>query len=169
MAYKIDDWPLGNINPEDIERGTSNTQTFTTPGLRTVKIVDAKYFDEFTAEDPKKIDTYTVTIESVEEGPEFGTRALLTYWLKNQERTKYSENTLGTLRSIGTALFNDQFTQMIPAPTTILGGVVMADIKLGKPDALGRVFPKVYHFSAASSDFSIFSEIEQYYRGAGQS
>lgn len=169
MAYKIDSWDLTDIPEDQIERGdkTSNFVKFTEPGLKTVKIVDVKRYDEYTAPKPELSDTYEITIESVEEGPEFGAKAKLTYFLKNKEKTMFNENTLGTLRSVGKALFNDEFTGMVPRPDNILGGVLVADVKFGKPDSLGRVFPRVYHFSAASQDFAMWSDIDQYFKRAG--
>lgn len=164
-GYKIDKWALYDIPDEEIEKGQSSEfKYFTTPGLYTVKIVDAKYYDEFTAEKKTMIDTYSVTIECIEEGANAGARAKLTYFVKNEEKTKYNDNTLGTLRSLGKALFSDAFSGYIPAPANIVGGVVVADVKIGNADTLGRRFPKVYHWQSASSDFAIFSDIKQYFR-----
>lgn len=164
-GYKIDDWELYNIPDENIEKGQpSKFKYFTAPGLYTVKIVDAKYYDEYTAPKKTMIDTYSLTIECIEEGVNAGARAKLTYFVKNEERTKFNDNTLGTLRSLGKALFSDVFTGYVPAPGNIIGGVVVADVKISKPDALERTFPKVYHWQSASSDFAIFSDIKQYFR-----
>lgn len=166
MEYDVPTWELSNINPDDIEGGNNNMILFKEPGLYTVKIVDCHYHDEFTAPKPKLIDTYGLTIECVDEGQSLGARGNLTYWVKNAERTKFSENTLGTLRSLGKALFGDDFSQMIPAPAAVKGGVVVAEIKLSNPDALGRMYPKVYHWMAASKDaVETYSDIKQYYRG----
>lgn len=163
--YDIDNWELYNIPDEQIERGQSSEyKYFTEGGLCAVKIIDAKYYDEYSAEKDTLVDTYSITIEGIQDGPNAGARAKLTYFVKNKERTKFSENTLGTMRSLGKAMFSDQFNGMIPAPKNIVGGVVVAEIKMTSPDSLGRVYPKVYHWQSASKEFAVFSDIKQYFR-----
>lgn len=166
MTYNTPEWELSNIDPSEIEGSATDNRYFTESGLYTVKIVDAKYYDKYAAENPKMADTYKMTIECVDEGKNMGLRADLTYWLKNENKTMFNDKTLGTMRSLGKAIFGEDYAQMVPAPATITGAVAVAEIKMGKPDALGRTYPKVYHWMSASGDLVMaYSDIEQHYRG----
>lgn len=163
--YKIDKWALFDIPEDQIEeRQQKEFKYFTENGLYTCKIMDAKYIDEFAAEKKTDIDTYKVTLECIEAGESAGARANLTYFVKNENRTMFNPNTLGIMRSLGKALYSDAFTGSIPAPNNIVGGVVVAEVKMGNPDKDGKRWPKVYHYQSASSDFKLFSDIKQYWR-----
>lgn len=163
--YKIDKWDLYDIPEDQIEaEQPSQFKYFTEPGLYTCKIIEAKYIDEFAAEKKTLVDTYNIILECIEAGPSAGARANLTYFVKNENRTMYNPNTLGTMRSLGKALFSEQFTGSIPAPSNIIGGVVVAEVKIGNPNKDGKRWPKVYHYQSASSDFALFSDIKQYFR-----
>lgn len=163
--YEIDKWALYDIPEDQIEeRQQKEFKYFTENGLYTCKIIDAKYIDEFAAEKKTDIDTYKVTLECIEAGEHAGERATLTYFVKNENRTMYNANTLGIMKSLGKALFSEQFKGSIPAPKNIIGGVVVAEVKMGNPDKNGVRWPKVFHYQSASSDFAIFSEIKQYWR-----
>lgn len=164
MAYTITEWALSSIPAEEIKDG-KNANVFTKEGMTTVKILDAIYTDG-TAEKESERNTYKVKIECIEGGADAGASALLTYWLKEKGTNKYSAKTLGTLKSLGKAVFGEAFKGDAPMPADIIGAVVMANINLSKPDSMGRVFTRVYDWSAASQDFIGFSDIEQYYRGA---
>lgn len=163
MAYTMTDWDFTNIPPEQI-KDSNNVNGFKEQGLKTVKILDVG----FNGPDAVKVsdrNTYKLTIECIEGGTDAGARANLTYWLKEKETNFVNVKTLGTLTSLGKAIFGKEFPERsVPNPADILGAVVMADINLSKPDDLGRVFTRVYRFEPASADFSAFSDIEQYYR-----
>ena len=162
--YEPTQWEGYSIDPEKIEGGTATEQkTFTVEGLCTVKIIDANYNDENTEKLTDR-DTYKITIESIEDGPSFGSNGQLTYWVKNEERTAYRENVLGTLRSLGKAIMGDKFTGFMPAPCDLVGRVAVADIKMSKPNSLGMTFPRVYRWEPATESYSIYSEKPQYYR-----
>ena len=157
MAFKITEWELSDI-PDDEVEGT--TQARFSEGLHIVKVIDAAYEDANTAETPENVDTYRLTIESVGDD---GAKANLRYWVKNKERTAYNENVVGTLNSLGKAVFGSEFTKRIPAPCDIVGAVVGAEIKYGKPTATGKTYPRVYHWAAVPSAYAVYSDIEQYY------
>lgn len=160
-------WELYNVPEDQIEGGVkTELPTFTEDGLYTVKIIEAKYIDENSAPDdkPHLKDTYSLVIESVEEGKMTGARGYLTYWVKNEQRTAFKENVLGTLRSLGKAIFGENFNGMMPAPCDVVGRVAVADIKMSRPDSLGRVFPRVYRWEPATADYALFSEKPQYFR-----
>lgn len=164
MSYKMTKWALSDIPAEEIKDG-KNVNAFTKEGMTTVKILNAEYQDG-TAEKLSERYTYKLKIECIEGGPDAGAQANLTYWLKEKDSPMYSAKTLGTMRSLGKAVFGDAFTDAVPMPDDLIGGVVMANISLSKPDQMGRVFTRVYEWSMASQDFIGFSDIEQEYRGA---
>lgn len=163
MSYVITKWDLSDIPSEQI-KDSNNVGGFSEPGLKTVKILDVRYLGP-TAEKPTERNTYKVTIECIEGGSDVGARANLTYWLKDKDTNLINAKTLGTMQSLGKAIFGKDFPdRTVPNPADIIGAVVMADINLSKPDDLGRVFTRVFRYEQASSDFSAFSEIEQSYR-----
>ncbi|MBQ1293251.1 MAG: hypothetical protein IIY21_04390 [Clostridiales bacterium] len=163
--YKITDWELTNIPDEEIDHGDSANKTFVEGGLKTVKITSAVYINKDAAEKESEQDTYRLTIECLEGGLDAGAKATLTYWLKNKDRGTYNSNVLGTMKSLGKAVFGNAFSGSVPAPSDIVGAVVMADIKFGKPNANGQSFPRVYQWSPAPQEFGVFSDLSaQYYR-----
>lgn len=163
MSYTLTNWELSDI-PEEQIRDSNNIAAFREPGLKTVKILDIKYTGNDT-EKEKERNTYKISIECIEGGMDAGARALLTYWLKEKETNFVNAKTLGTLTSLGKAIFGKDFPdRSVPNPADIIGAVVMADINLSKPDALGRVFTRVFRYEPASADFSVFSDIDQFYR-----
>jgi hypothetical protein len=164
MEYKITKWALSDIPSEEIKDG-KNANVFSKEGLTTLKILGADYQDG-TAEKLSDRYTYRIRVECIEGGPDAGVQASLTYWLKEKNSPMYSAKTLGTLRSLGRAIFGDSFKDDVPMPDDIIGAVVMGNISLSKPDQMGRVFPRVYEWSMASQDFIGFSDIDQEYRGA---
>lgn len=156
MAYKITPWKYSNTEIKEEPKFTA--------GLKTVKILDAKLFDEFNAEVEWQKDTYTMKIQCLEEGESEGATTRLTFWLKDSKTGKDNVRVQGTLNSLGRALFGDEnFPRGFPCPADIIGGVVVAEISL-KENEMGQSYPKVYHFVAASDDFSIYSDIEQFFR-----
>ena len=101
--------------------------------MTTVKILDAVYSDG-SAEKESDRNTYKVKIECIEGGADAGASALLTYWLKEKGTDKYSAKTLGTLKSLGKAVFGDAFKGDAPMPGDIIGAVVYE---------VGRVSPLI--------------------------
>ena len=151
-------WELSDIPDEQIE-GRAQPVKFT-EGDHVVKIVDAKYLDEVTAVRPTDIDTYTVTVEDVETG---ATQSLK-YWLKNKERTMFSEQTIGTLNSLGKAVLGPNFIKRVPAPVDLVGAVVVAEIKLSKGND-GNMYVRCYHFQPTTQDNALYSaKKKQYYK-----
>lgn len=164
MDAEITSWELSNI-PEDQIDNVSTNKAFVEGGLKIVKIIKATYINQYSAEKESEKDTYSVQIECLEGGVDAGAKATLTYWLKNKDRGTYNSSVLGTLKSLGKAVFGSRFEDAVPAPTDITGAVVMADIKFGKPNAQGAVYPRVYQWAPAPQEFSVFSDKEgQYYR-----
>ena len=164
MGFQITEWALSDIPDEEIKDG-QNANVFRKEGLTTVKILDAEYFGA-DAEKESERNTYKVKIECIEGGSDAGATATITYWLKEKGSQKYSAKTLGTMKSLGKAIFGDAFKSDVPNPADIVGAVVMANISLSKPDPMGRSFTRVYEWTMASQDFLGFSDIEQEYRGA---
>lgn len=158
MAYKITPWQYSNTEIAEEPRFTA--------GLKTVKILDAKAYDENTAEAEWQKNTYTMKVQCIEEGESMGATTKLTFWLKDSKTGQDNARVHGTLNSLGRALFGDEnFPKGFPCPADIKGGVVVAEITL-KENEMGQTFPKVYHFVSASDDFSVYSDIEQYFRVA---
>lgn len=151
-------WKLSDI-PDDQIEGMVQPAKFT-EGEHVVKILDAKYYDEETAKKPTEVDTYEITIEDVESGA----KQTLKYWLKNKERTMYSEQTIGTLNSLGKAVLGPGFIKRIPAPIDLVGAVAVAEIKLSKGND-GKMYVRCYHFQPTTEDNSLYSaKKKQYYR-----
>ena len=163
MAFKITQWALSNI-PEDQIKDSAKMNVFKEKGLKTVKIIDALYRGQNEAQASNK-NTYLLTIECIEGGADAGAKAHLTYWLCERDSNLYNSKTMGTMQSLGKAIFGSAFPpNSFPNPADILGAVVMADIDISKPDPQGRTFTRVYRFEPASQDFMAFSDIEQIYR-----
>lgn len=155
MAYKMSKWELSEIPDEEIQ---APKQTFT-DGIHAVKVLEARYDDEYTAERPELADTYSITVEAVEGGA----RTTLRYWVKNKERTMYSSQVVGTLNSLGKAVFGSAFTDKIPVPMDIIGAVVDAEMKTIKT-ADGKSYLRCYHFQPTAAENVLYSDIEQYFR-----
>lgn len=155
---KITQWELSEI-PEDMIQ--SKNKLFS-EGHHIVKIIKAEYLDEYTAEKPIYRDTYSITFEDVNTGDQ---SQPITYWLKNKERTKFIDSTVGTLNSLGKSIFGPTFAFRIPAPGDIIGAVVDAEFKISKnKDDETKMYNAVYHYNPVSSDNALFSDIEQYYK-----
>lgn len=158
MAFKTTKWELSEISDDEIQQAPQFANF--TDGLHIVKITEASYVDEDTAEDPALANTYKVSFESVGED---GAKASVRYFVKNKERTAYNSNVLGTLNSLGKAVFGPEFIDMVPAPVDIIGAVVGAEIKMSPVNNLGKSYPRVYHWVPVPDAYSIYSNIEQYY------
>lgn len=147
--------------PLELEAASAPIET----GLRTLKIDNAFY-------DPEKYQ-YTLEVEDIENGSKFSLR----YWLQNVEKEitngmvfeKLTPNKTsnGTMCSLGKALYGDDYDPErdgILAPVDVLGRVVIADVKLGKPAANGVQYPRVYRYMMAYEADSWASEGEQKFR-----
>lgn len=151
---QITKWELSQIPENEIQ----GLKKLLPAGDRIVKIVQAAYYDEYTAERESERDTYTLTVEDVETG----SQTTLRYWLKTKDRTKYNESVLGTMRSLGKAVFGPDFIYDVPAPGDIIGAVVCAEVKVTK-DNSGKEYNRVYHYTSVTNDNMVYSDIEQYY------
>ena len=124
-------------------------------GLRAVHIDNAFY-------DPEKY-TYNMELTDLELFETFK----LTYWLysANQKTGKLekSKTTVGTLNSLGKAIFGPDMQVGVPAPADICGAVVIAEIRNKTSGTSGRTYPRCYHFMPANTSMKGYSEIEQYY------
>ena len=121
MAFKITKWEFS----DDVE-----TDTPIPEGLRAVHIDNAFY-------DPEKY-TYNMELTDLELFETFK----LTYWLysANQKTGKLekSKTTVGTLNSLGKAIFGPDMQVGVPAPADICGAVVSAAIKHKTSETSGR-------------------------------
>ena len=146
MAFQITEWEFS----DDVE-----TDTPIPDGVRAAHIDNAFY-------DPAKY-TYNMELTDLEL---FGT-CKLTYWRysANQKTGKLekSKTTVGTLNSLGKAIFGPDMQVGVPAPADICGAVVIADIKNKTSETSGRTYPRCYHFMPANTSMKGYSEIEQYY------
>ena len=146
MAFKITKWEFS----DDIEVDTPIPE-----GLRAVHIDNAYY-------DPEKY-TYVMELTDLELFESFK----LTYWLysANQKTGKLekSKTTVGTLNSLGKAIFGPDMNVGVPAPADVCGAVVIAEIKNKTSETSGRTYPRCYHFMPANASMKGYSEIEQYY------
>lgn len=144
MAYKITEWEYS----KEVEKSSIPVEE----GARFVKINDAQFLP-----DTKE---YHLTVEDLSNGAEFTLR----YWLngtdKNGNITSNAQSR-GTLISLGKALFG--MPVGIPAPSDVVGGVVVAEVVLKESPTSGAKFPRVYKFSPATEEVvSGYSSIEQY-------
>lgn len=125
-----------------------------TPGVKDLFIEDASY----NPEDSK----YSIMVHNVLEPKE---RFPLNQWLNSldPETGNIVENgtARGTLHTLGIALAGVDIG--VPAPASIVGAVVRADVKLSKPNANGAQFPRVYKFEKSPDDnIVMYSQIDQF-------
>ena len=147
MAMKITQWEFS----DDIVNDTQVPE-----GLRAIKIEDAYYNDEDF--------TYHLECTDIQTGTEFR----LQYWMysrdpKTQELTKV-KTTIGTLNSLGRAIFGDDAQVGVPAPCDIIGAVCIANITLKESPSSGRKYPRCYNYMSAYESEKWASDIEQYFR-----
>lgn len=136
-------------------------------GLRTVKISDCSYDPETTA--------YKLKVEDLETGVRFQ----LSYWLTKAvekvvdgvkvrtDEVEPNKTSNGTLASLFRALYGDEYDPArdgILAPGDVIGRVVVADVKLGKPSPSGIQYPRVYEYQMAHENDSWASEAPQKFR-----
>ena len=126
-------------------------------GLRTLKITSAQYDPDTTQ--------YTLGVTDLVNDAEFR----LSWWLKS-EKVKGSgvldtdnNTSIGTLVSLGKALYNINDIG-VPAPSDVLGRVVIANVKASKPANSGFSYPRVYEFAPAFETESWASDAPQYFK-----
>lgn len=147
MQYNITQWEFSNKVVEDV---------LVPDGLRTIKIESASY-------DPE---TYVYRLDCVdlETSAEFSLR----YWLQSVDpltkQIKDNNSSIGTMNSLGRAVFGDAMNVGVPAPCDVTGAVCVANIKLKESETSGKKYPRCYSFMSASEADSWASDIEQYFR-----
>lgn len=127
---------------------------YMTPGIKYLLIEDASY-------NPDNAE-YRLKVCNAEDMQE---KATLIYWLNGMDSNgniiKNTQNR-GTLHTLGTALAGVDIG--IPAPSDVVGGVVKADVKLGKPNDKGIQYPRVYKFEPVPEDIALtYAMVEQYF------
>lgn len=147
MAYKITNWEYSDAVVVDVE---------VPEGLRVIHIDNAEYDDEqFTF----KVDCTDLETEA---------RFILRYWLKTTDpktgTTSNNASAIGTLNSLGRAIFGDDSNVGVPCPCDIVGAVCVANIKLKESGTSGKKYPRCYNFMSASQSEAWASGIEQYFR-----
>lgn len=145
MAFKKTEWEYSNV--------VDNTQIPVQSGHQYLFIKDARY---------NKDDTeFILTVQSLSNEAEFTLR----YWLTARDQNGAivpNSKARGTLVSLGTALAGEPIG--IPNPVDIVGGVVLAEIVMSKPNDKGATYPRVYAFQPVPDEIALgFATIEQYY------
>jgi len=111
---------------------------------------------------------YIITLEDLgDPDSENPASSQFRYWLNTTDSTgKVVKNVMarGTLITLGEALAGKSIG--IPEPSSIIGGVVHADVTLSKPNANGQSYLRIYKFEPVSEDLAACAEIDQYYIGA---
>ena len=89
------------------------------------------------------------------------------YWLNSTDQNGNIVKNVGarnTLITLGEALAGKCIG--IPEPSSVVGGVVHAEIKLGKPNANGQRFLRIYKYEPVPEELALCALIDQYYIGA---
>jgi hypothetical protein len=145
MAFKKTDWEYSDV--------VDNTQIPVSPGPQYLFIRDARFNKEDTE--------FTMTVQSLTNDAEFNLR----YWLTSRDQNGAiipNSKARGTLISLGTALAGEPIG--IPNPVDIVGGVVLAEVTMSKPNDKGNTYPRVYSFQPVPEEImTSFSNIEQYF------
>lgn len=145
MAFQKTDWQYSDV--------IDPTQIPVEEGAQYLLILDAIYNEES--------DEYTLSVKSLTNDAEFNLR----YWLTTRDQNGAllpNSKSRGTLVSLGVALAGEPIG--IPNPVDIKGGVVQANVTMGKPNAKGVQYPRVYTFQAVPEDIVLgFSAIDQYF------
>lgn len=147
MAFNEQPWEFSNVNAVEAPDMSA--------GMHYLKIVDAN-FDTQT-------DRYSVTVQSLS-GDDCNATCRLTYFLTRKGSmpgTFDNAKQVGTVISLGMALAGRRIG--LPRPDTIKGGVVMADVVFGQPNAEGKVYANIYRFEPVDSGVKDLSDIDQYY------
>lgn len=145
MAFQRTEWAFSDV--------VDVTQIPAEEGIQFLMIRGATYNEE--------ADEYTLTVQSLTNEAEFNLR----YWLTSRDENGAiipNSRARGTLVSLGVALAGEPIG--IPNPVDIVGGVVQANVTLGKPNAKGVQYPRVYTFQAVPEDIVLsFATIDQYF------
>lgn len=145
MAFQSTKWEFSDV--------VDATQIPVEEGTQYLLILDAIYNDES--------DEYTLSVKSLTNDAEFNLR----YWLTTRDQNGAllpNSKSRGTLISLGVALAGEPIG--IPNPIDIVGGVVQANVTMGKPNAKGNQYPRVYSFQAVPEDIVLgFATIDQYF------
>ena len=151
MAYNLTEWEFSHVE--------ANERTYPQPeeGARWLKIEDAAY-----SEDEAK---YVIKVLDLTNEARF----TLSYWPKRVNKVtgelENNDQSIGTLTTLGRALFFGSGVT-VPSVNDIIGGVVVGQVKLSKPNESGRRYPRVYEFAPVPKDMADgFSDIDQYYEG----
>lgn len=89
------------------------------------------------------------------------------FWLNTTDKMgNLIKNTQarGTLISLGEALAGKPIG--IPHPSSVVGGVVHAEVKESKPTQDGKIYPRIYKFEPVPEEVAMCAAIDQYYIGA---
>lgn len=148
MAFKNSTWALSNI-------AVNAPGAYIAPeaGQQYLKITDASY-DENNAR-------YRVDLLSLANNAEFSQ----TYFFSAKDDESFppklsNKKQMGIVASIGTSLAGSNIG--IPNPADIVGGVVLADVKMDAYN--GKVRPKIWVFEPVPQDIALsYADIEQYY------
>lgn len=148
MAFNNSKWALSNIHVT-----ASGEYIPPEAGLQYLKITGASY-DEANAR-------YKVELMSLANNAEF----TQTYFFSakgDESIPPKLTNTkqMGIVASLGVALAGENIS--IPNPDSVVGGVVLADVKLDEYN--GKVRPKIWKYESVPKDIvDSFADIEQYY------
>ena len=124
-----------------------------TPGIKDIIIDNAS----LNPADSK----YSISAHNVREPKE---KMTLNYWIDtaDPQTNDIIENgpSRSILHTLGIALSGHDIG--LPAPSSIIGGVVKVEVKLSKPNANGAQYPRVYKFEKSDDETIIlYSQINQ--------
>ena len=148
MPFKTTNWEFSD------DDSTIEEIRYMTPGVKYLFIEDATY-------DPDNAE-YRLKVCNAEDNTE---KATLIYWLNTADQNgniiKNTQNR-GTLHTLGSSLAGMDIG--VPAPVDVIGGVVKGEVKLGKPNAKGVQYPRVYKFEPVPEDIVLtYGQIDQYF------
>lgn len=152
MGFVEKKWELSDEVPET--REWKNLEV----GEQNLIIKDAKLVD----------DVYTITLASInaDEGDTIP-QSDFRYWLTTTDslgNIVKNVGARGTLITLGEALAGKCIG--IPEPSSIIGGIVHAEVKLSKPNAQGQCYLRIYKFEPVPEEIALCATIDQYYIGA---
>ena len=144
MAFKEMQWEFSNVEEKEEAKPEAGPQYLLILG----------------ADFDRETDRYIVNLKSLSNEAEFK----ITYFLSKKGSPAGSFNNgtqVGTVISLGIALAGKRIG--LPRPDTVIGGVVMADVKMSEPNEKGISYANVYKFEPVPRDRQPFSSIDQYY------
>jgi len=136
MAFKNEEWKYSDV---------TDAPAPVAEGRRFLKIADCYYKEDD--------DKYTVVMEDLSDNARFS----LSYWLTDTRDGKHEPNmgARSTLLSLGAALNGTPCG--IPNPDSVVGGVVVGEIKKGTAG-----YRRCFKFYPAPESMTVFADIEQY-------